>query len=332
MKEKIALIASYGLGDALLFLIIADNLYRNGYDATFYSNMLAQMQDWIPHVKCLPFPDALPEGFDLVMADTHSVLTKNANNIGELAKKVVFFSMANQGRTKSLCADHASKFSDKPRLAKLAKGAGVAIKYAKDGDIFKRENRMVQNVETFCREILKLDHVTSDNGITPPAHLIHRQYKKRIILHPLSSTPERNWSADQYIELAKQLKKRGFNPVFITSPQERDEWIARVKDDFELPLFPSIADLAAYVYESDYMIGNESGIGHLASNLGLPTLSIYRKRHHYQWQPNWTPGIAVKPSVLWRLFPKHAWRRFISVRRVLKAFLAHYRLLSRRTV
>jgi heptosyltransferase III len=319
MKEKIALITSFGLGDSLIFLIIANNLQRNGYEVTCYSNMLVQMQSWIPNVKCLPFPDIKPDGFDLILSDANSILTKN-KNLDDAAKDAVFFSMAGSRSTKKLYADHAARLKHTPRLARLANASGMLLKHTKDNDLYCPENNMVENTVIFCREVLMLDNATPENGITPPADLLLRKHQRRVIIHPLSTNEQKNWSAKQYLALAEKLKQKGFEPVFITSPKERETWESLVNGKFELPLFPSIAELAAFVYESGYMIGNDSGIGHLASNLGLPTISIYNSRDHYRWRPGWSEGIVIKPCWLWRLFPKSSWRRFISVRRVLNTF------------
>lgn len=319
MKEKIALITSFGLGDSLIFLIIANNLHRNDYQVTCYSDMLAQMQGWIPHVKCLPFSNKIPEGFDLILSDANSVLTRNKNP-SDTARKVVFFSMAGNRSTKNLYFDHAGKLKNHPRLSNLGQASGMVVKYTKGSHLFKPESNMVKNMEVFCRDVLKLQNVSGNNGIKAPAHLVHQKHKRRVIIHPLSTNEAKNWSAKQYLQLAKQLKKRGFKPVFITSPTERQIWEPLTKQAFELPHFPTIADLAEYIYESAYMIGNDSGIGHLASNLGLPTLSIYNSRDHYRWRPGWTSGLVIKPCLISRLFPKTAWRRFVSPREVLKQF------------
>jgi ADP-heptose:LPS heptosyltransferase len=39
------------------------------------------------------------------------------------------------------------------------------------------------------------------------------------------------------------------------------------RDEFELPLFNNIGDLASFIFESALMVANDSGNGHLASFL-----------------------------------------------------------------
>jgi ADP-heptose:LPS heptosyltransferase len=125
-----------------------------------------------------------------------------------------------------------------------------------------------------------------------------------------------------FLALSESLKKDGYEPVFIFTEQERKEYHI----DFETPQFSSLGDLAAYVAESGYMIGNDSGIGHLASCLGLPTLTLCRSQLTADfWRPAWSPGRVLTPSpyipnlkgLRWR--DRH-WKKWISVRRAAKAF------------
>ena len=94
----------------------------------------------------------------------------------------------------------------------------------------------------------------------------------------------------------------------------------------EAPLFANLSELAVFVCESGYMVGNDSGIGHLASNFGLPTLTICRSyQNALFWRPAWTIGEVITPSpwipnlkgLRWR--DRH-WKKWISVNKALKGF------------
>ena len=75
------------------------------------------------------------------------------------------------------------------------------------------------------------------------------------------------------------------------------------------------------------MIGNDSGVGHLASCLGIPTLTICRSQMAANfWRPGWSKGAVITPPA-WvpnlkglRLRDQH-WQKFISVKKVYKTFI-----------
>ena len=87
---------------------------------------------------------------------------------------------------------------------------------------------------------------------------------------------------------------------------------------FEMPLFETIDALARFVVESHFMIGNDSGIGHLASNLGLPTITIFSsKKRAMLWHPDWGKNQSITPCIKipGKLF-KNSWKWLISIYQV----------------
>ena len=75
---------------------------------------------------------------------------------------------------------------------------------------------------------------------------------------------------------------------FVIAPHERERWRDLAALDIAAPHFANLHELACCVYESGWFIGNDSGIGHLASNLGIPSLSLFRRRRVAErWRPAW---------------------------------------------
>ena len=178
--------------------------------------------------------------------------------------------------------------------------------------VFSADKTMVENIAE------AMGSTDMSNGITPLPGLTHRKEKQRVVIHPTSTDPVRTWSAKKFVKLAQKLKRDGFEPVFAVAPHERDAW--------EGPPFATLSELAVYLYESGYFIGNESGTSHLASCLGIPTLVIAGdKRRIAMWKPGWAPGEVVVPPD-WvpnfkglRLRTDH-WQWFISTSDVMKVF------------
>lgn len=162
---------------------------------------------------------------------------------------------------------------------------------------------MVQNVVNAA--VKWCGSATSDNGLTPKKGLIHRKYPKRIAIHPSSADPKRNWPLKNFEEVAAFLQNNGFEPFFLF--------------ENEKPVFPNLEDLASFLFESGAFLGNDSGPGHLASSLKIPSLIIGKDYHHLlHWRPGWLPPVVLTPP-RWITHFKAArpyWNRFISTRNV----------------
>jgi ADP-heptose:LPS heptosyltransferase len=71
-------------------------------------------------------------------------------------------------------------------------------------------------------------------------------------------------------------------------------------------------------------IGNDSGLGQLASNVGTPTITLFTlPRRAMRWQPCWAPAIAVLPALsekIPELLQHIIWKRWITPEEVFDAF------------
>jgi ADP-heptose:LPS heptosyltransferase len=152
-----------------------------------------------------------------------------------------------------------------------------------------------------------------------------RRYPKRVVIHPKSSRESKNWPWQKFANLAEELEQEGFEPWFILTPAEKE-----TVPPCRCPDLRNLSEMAHFVAESGAMIGNDSGIGHLASCLGLPTVTICRhKQASLFWRPAWSPGTILTPPQLlpnlkgmrWR---DKYWKHCISVGRVQNAFLDLY--------
>jgi heptosyltransferase-3 len=286
---RCAVFSCMGLGDGLLAMVLAHNLRLEGHTVTLFHPFLAGLQTWFPDVAIRPFPEESPPDFDRVFI----FFEKSA-----WMERMI----AGYGASAHILNPIATKNRDYPHWA--------------EGQ-FDGRLTLVENLFRYCRDVLQLRQPVRTNGIKNP---FSRRFPKRVIIHPTSSRPGKNWPKQNYLTLASQLKKRGYDPVFIVAPEEVSDWP-------EAPRFSALSDLAAFVAESGSMIGNDSGIGHLASALGLPTLTIGRSRDSLQfWRPDWSPGIILTPPS-WipnikglRLRDRY-WKPLIPVSKVLRTFL-----------
>ncbi|MFK5952103.1 MAG: glycosyltransferase family 9 protein, partial [Desulfobacterium sp.] len=198
-----------------------------------------------------------------------------------------------------------------------------------NGDfLFNPKLPVATNLCRGCQTALELSSATKENGIQVPTGKKHKKFPKRIVLHPTSNDPKRNWSSAQFLLLARGLRKEDYQISFSVSPAERPDWLHVLKEGFELPSFANITELAVYLYESGFLIGNDSGIGHLASNLKIPTLTISGNPKRVRlWRPDWYYGQVVTIPFPLPNFKginlrvrENFWQHFISVPRTLRAF------------
>lgn len=291
---KCAVVSSSGLGDGLVAACLANNLYINGFEVDMYHNRLHEMQTWFPF-SFFPFPEKL-KAYDKVFV----FYCDEA-----FVQKLILEGVRNENfRVLNLSF---SKDYDKNPFFKDA--------------YFEPNIVAADNIELFCRRVLKLEKTTRSCGIADPYRLSHRKNRLRVIIHPFAAKKGRRWDKRKYLEIYSYLQRKGFDPVFIASEKEKSEWL-----DGEICSFSSFDKLASFLFESGYMIGNDSGIGHLSSALGLPTLTICRSyRSIAIWRPAWSKGIVLSPSKLiinikgFRFRDKH-WQKFISVGKVKRAF------------
>lgn len=328
---KIALMPARGLGDSLLFLILANNLRRCGYEISFYSNNIYELQSWVPNISAFKFLNSKEQSisdlnhelsqYDLIIADTGSILRYKCNELPkELFCRIVFINMENQIERNLIFQYSPDNFSTvkqqavKDELSRIANAAGGCSIGALPG------HPLVNKMAFFCREIVGMQESTCYSGMVAPDNLTYRKYSKRVTIHPTSSSPRRNWPPDRYISLARQLKVLGWEPVMCVAPNEWDEWNEKLKGEVELPKFTDLKSLASFMYESGYMIGNDSGPGHLASCLKIPALIVWKKFNDRRWQPGWFFTELVSSPFKIPFVHTYYWYYLVPVKKVIKQF------------
>ncbi len=289
--KKIAVVCAPGVGDALIFQIASHQLEKNRFEATTFSNHLPGFGKWFEKARSSPQPEIA--------------------KIGEIFQgfDAIFLQHDNSSKAKEILALSLPVY--------CFYGSHVPSKHGplRPGfDFVCNPNRnMVENVVSSLRELFQID-AGKENGLTLPPSVSHRKWTTRVATQPGSSGMEKNWPRDKFLELAKRLEEQGYEPVFLSVPAEKSLWNA--------PHLESLEDLASFIYESGFFIGNDSGPGHLASCLGIPHLIIAGNENQMRlWRPGWTPGsLALPPSWIpnWKkLRPR--WKKLITVNQAINS-------------
>ncbi len=99
----------------------------------------------------------------------------------------------------------------------------------------------------------------------------------------------KQWGADRFAELAVELNRQGCDIVLVGAAQDKSlaDGIAQRLNGVCLNLVgeTSVREMAAVMAECAVYIGNDAGPGHVASAMGVPTVSIFGSSCHHQFAP-----------------------------------------------
>lgn len=298
---RAAVFCNNALGDGIVSLTLSHNLHLNGWEVDTYQNSLLPLQGWVPHLPLLRYPE-VSEGSAL------------------LEKYQWFFIFQDESSPllRYLVEEGKRRFPDRVRVLYVIPSRHVVReRYYGDAEL-NPEVALAESLRRFCAHKLHLPKTALSNGFTPPSDLVYRKYPCRVILHPTSGNPNKNWPKKRYVKLALHLQESGYEPIWVVGNQ-REGW-DRIQE------FATLNDLCRYFYESGFFIGNDSGLGHIASSLHIPTVTIARRRTAAKlWAPAFTPGSVVAPpdwipNIRGFRLRDRKWSWFVPVRSVIRAF------------
>ncbi len=311
MSKRCAVFSCRGIGDALLALQLCYNLHLNGHQAHLFHDSFDSLCDWFPDIKIHQKP----------LLDELKTFAKDFD-------QVFLFLELEEGRLSFYAQTLLEAFKASGKIEKKDIFFLNPIATKKKDPLFWDHGRfdgrvsLSENIFNFCEKQLNLPDVIKTNGIFPLTGLKRNRYPNRVVLHPTSSNQAKNWPKESYLRLQEVLKKLGYEPSFILTKTEKQNELWGC----DCPEFINLNDLAAYIFESGYMIGNDSGVGHLASSLKIPTLTLCAStRAALFWKPDFFKGIVLQPpkwipNFKWFRMRDRYWKKLITVNRVIKAF------------
>ena len=325
MSLSVALLPSSSLGDGLIHAVIANNLRRNGCEVRYFHDAMRQLADYVEGYRIEPVPDY--NAVHDVLADTEVILYDSTAPFTQrmpseiaawFAANGVCYGVTHHAPVHTSITPEALARRALPAHEKQAAAfAQLNISLRQTGPGWPRKPVVRQLADRFA-ERLQLKDKTYANGLMVPRP-DGAAAGSRVIIHPTSSSPAKNWPPDRFLELARLLSREGWEPVVTVSPPEQAEWQAQIGADAELRVFPSLKELAAFYATAAAFIGNDSGAGHLASSIGLPTVLIYKRwRRHPPWRHGWAPTRVVFA----RGFSAKNWQSRVSVDRVARGFFS----------
>jgi ADP-heptose:LPS heptosyltransferase len=113
---------------------------------------------------------------------------------------------------------------------------------------------------------------------------------KPVVIHPGSGSPEKCWPFENYVDLAARLRDSGRSVRFILGEVEQERWSAdrmsAIGAAGEVRRPQTYVELLNELASAGIFLGNDSGPGHLAGIIGVPTISIFGSASDpTRWKP-----------------------------------------------
>jgi len=158
----------------------------------------------------------------------------------------------------------------------------------------------VHEVDRWCRllEAARIPADRTDLALPPPPG--PSPATDAVVIHPGAAFAARRWPPDRYARVARALAER--HRVVVTGnaaevPLAREvAEAAGLPDEAVLAGDAGLAELAATVAEARLVICGDTGVGHLATAYGTPSVLLFGPTPPRLWGP---PPEARQHTVLW---------------------------------
>ncbi len=113
--------------------------------------------------------------------------------------------------------------------------------------------------------------------------------RHRVVIHPGSSSLQRNWPPDRWLEICRRVRREGLETEVVCGEAESsviDLFRSEARVHAGLPL----AELACLLASAGAYAGHDTGVTHLAAACGCPVLALFGSTDPGMWAP---PGASV---------------------------------------
>jgi ADP-heptose:LPS heptosyltransferase len=146
-------------------------------------------------------------------------------------------------------------------------------------------------VDRWCR-LLDLHGVAADPGdlaLDRPA--VPSPAPGAVVIHPGAASGARRWPVERFAAVARALRADGHRVVVTGGPSERDLTAAVGAE----PVGTDLLELAALVAGAALVVCGDTGVAHLATAYGTPSVLLFGPTPPAEWGPRSGPH-----TVLWK--------------------------------
>jgi ADP-heptose:LPS heptosyltransferase len=159
----------------------------------------------------------------------------------------------------------------------------------------------VHEVDRWCR-LVEYAHLEADrSALRLPAPPGPSPAPDAVVVHPGAAYPARRWPPERFARVVRDLAGAGHRVVLTGSGAERDLALgiaerAGLGEDAVLAGRTGLAELAALVAGAALVVCGDTGVGHLATAFGTPSVLLFGPTPPRLWGP---PPSARQHVVLW---------------------------------
>ncbi len=117
-----------------------------------------------------------------------------------------------------------------------------------------------------------------------------------VIIQPGSGSPDKCWHWHNFILLAAELEANDIQPVFLLGPAEQARFpkqAIKAMTSFCVMENLSLTQVLQILTQADALLGNDSGIGHLAAAMGKKTLILFGPSNPTHYAPR-GPHVVIE--------------------------------------
>jgi len=123
------------------------------------------------------------------------------------------------------------------------------------------------------------------------------RWRPVVAVHPGSGSARKNWPAVNYIELAKRLRRSHNARILVVAGPADEVAVAALLANWagDPPVIArelTLAQVGSVLARCACLVGNDSGIAHMAAALGVPTVAIFGPTDPRIWAPQ-GPDVSV---------------------------------------
>ena len=152
----------------------------------------------------------------------------------------------------------------------------VIISY--EGNVKPFPERRVWIVEYYLKSLNLSESFSLELPLSP---LKNSPFEGKVVIHPSSGSPKKNPPLEFFIKLKEFIESLGYEVIFL---------LGEAEENFKEILKPSVFSLSPLwivkaLKSSKLYIGLDSGISHIASYVGVPSVVIYGPTDPVVWKP-----------------------------------------------
>lgn len=296
--KTIGLIPGKGLGDLIIIMSLAYNLSKK-YNVIIFHPFFDKLHYLMPYAKAKKRPEKVSDFSDLAI-DELVMIYENTPYFEDIFPKLKAF------------------FAEKLSILNPVVTGKKDYLFV-ENHFFDCHKSFSQNLLDFAKTKFQIDIEEKTGGQNKPLF----KDPRLVVIHPTCSKPSKSWKISGFIYIKKALEQLGFTVIYATLPHET----SMIEQGLYSGL-KNLDELVKTIQKATLVIGNESGVCHLASSLHTPSIVLcrnyriqkfwgadYEGKSYPLFPPKWTPNLKV-----FRIRDKY-WRHLISKKAVLKKAL-----------